>query len=603
MLEASLHDRYGGNMSRILRYSWIFGVSLVLLLPSLAAAQVPEFSSPAPGSILSGSTEEFTWSANGSGADQWWLYVGTIAGGADVYDSGNLGGLTAISVSGIPTDTSTIYARLWYRASGGGWQFIDASYTATLQVSLLTPAANSTLSGSSQAFTWTANGAPIDGWWLHVGTTLGASNEFYDSGFIASDLSVTATGIPTNGSTLNVRLWYRIGGNWQYTDTAFRAASIGSTPAITSPGAESTLTGASQTFQWSADGSVVDEWWLHIGSSYGGTDYLDSGSTALLSRTVNELPTDGRTLYVRLWFRAAGADWQHTDTTYAAATVAPPSIVTPAAGTPLGTDEITFTWTAHEAGVDQWWLEVGTSAGDASIYSSGNLGSGLTATVTGIPTDGTAVFVRLWYRAIGHTWLYVDTIYQSPLDVDIQPAPYANLSGSSELFSWTPANDVVEDWVLEAGSFPGGTNIFSSGHLGDTFSVTVTGLPTNGSTVYVRLWYRISGLWQYHDQVYLAASTDPAPGITDPAPGTTLSGDSATFTWTADGTTVDEWWLYVGSSLGGSDVYDSNSLGTNLSATVNGLPLDGRTLYVRLWFRASGGGWQYADVLYTAAGG
>ncbi len=35
-------------------------------------------------------------------------------------------------------------------------------------------------------------------------------------------------------------------------------------------------------------------------------------------------------------------------------------------------------------------------------------------------------------------------------------------------------------------------------------TVTVAGLPTNGNTVYVRLWSLINGAWQYIDYTYTA---------------------------------------------------------------------------------------------------
>jgi hypothetical protein len=79
-----------------------------------------------------------------------------------------------------------------------------------------------------------------------------------------------------------------------------------------------------------------------------------------------------------------------------------------------------------------------------------------------------------------------------------------------------------------------------------------------------------------------------APGPTNPIPGATLTDDTVTFEWTAAGTQVSLWWLYVGSRRGGRDLYDSGSLGTNLFETVPGLPADGRQLFVRLWYRRHG---------------
>jgi uncharacterized protein YfaP (DUF2135 family) len=81
-----------------------------------------------------------------------------------------------------------------------------------------------------------------------------------------------------------------------------------------------------------------------------------------------------------------------------------------------------------------------------------------------------------------------------------------------------------------------------------------------------------------------------------------LSGSSQTFNWSANGATVREWGIYVGSSLLIRYIHDSGTLGTSLSTTVNSLPTDGSTLFVRLWYRTSTG-WQSVDVQYNAASG
>jgi subtilisin family serine protease len=100
-------------------------------------------------------------------------------------------------------------------------------------------------------------------------------------------------------------------------------------------------------------------------------------------------------------------------------------------------------------------------------------------------------------------------------------------------------------------------------------------------------------------EALLSSST---PAITSPTPGSTLPGSTTTFQWTANGAPVLEWWLHIGSSPGSLDIFDSGSLGTQLSLTVNGLPTDGRQLFVRLWFRLPQG-WQAADFPYIAASG
>ena len=82
---------------------------------------------PAPTSVLTGSSVTFTWSA-ATGAAAYWMDVGTVAGGADLY-SQNVGLATTQTVTGLPTGGSTIYVRLW-SAIGGVWQYSDSTYKA-----------------------------------------------------------------------------------------------------------------------------------------------------------------------------------------------------------------------------------------------------------------------------------------------------------------------------------------------------------------------------------------------------------------------------------------------------------------------------------------
>ena len=151
-------------------------------------------------------------------------------------------------------------------------------------------------------------------------------------------------------------------------------------------------------------------------------------------------------------------------------------------------------------------------------YSSGSMGSGVSSrTATGLPTDGSTVYVRLWYK-IGGLWqsfVYQYTAYSGGGGVipDItSPVPYSTLSGSSETFNWTDNGTSVTNWWLWAGPcnsdvYGGcGQDYYNSGSMGSGTSYrAATGLPTDGSTVYVRLWYKIGGLWQSFVYQYTAS--------------------------------------------------------------------------------------------------
>ncbi len=83
------------------------------------------------------------------------------------------------------------------------------------------------------------------------------------------------------------------------------------------------------------------------------------------------------------------------------------------------------------------------------------------------------------------------------------PAPGSRLSGSQATFAWSPGQGAAE-YFFYVGTSKGGNNIYAAS-TGLNTSTTVRSLPTNGSTLYVRLWTRSGSTWQYTDYTYRAA--------------------------------------------------------------------------------------------------
>jgi serine protease len=98
-------------------------------LDVLSSHGTPEITDPVPGSTLAGATVTFTWRSNGAAVTEWWLYIGSSQGAADLLNSGPLGTQLSITVSNLPTDGRRLFVRLWYRIAGQ-WQFGDFPYLA-----------------------------------------------------------------------------------------------------------------------------------------------------------------------------------------------------------------------------------------------------------------------------------------------------------------------------------------------------------------------------------------------------------------------------------------------------------------------------------------
>ncbi len=555
----------------------------------------PEITSPAPLTELVSDSTTVTWEGIGHNVSEWWLYVGSTPGASDLYDSGSLGTATQTTVQGLPTDGRTLYVRLFY-SNGNGWPYVETQITAAdIEPVIPEITAPPTLPGSTLAMSWSDNGLPVDEWWLYVGSSPGAS-DLYDSGSLGTATETTVEGLPTDGRTLYVRLFYTSGNGWPYVDAQVTAADI--QPAIPEITAPATIPGSALGLSWSDNGTPVDEWWLYVGSTPGASDLHDSGSLGTATQTTVEgLPTDGRILYVRLFY-TSGNGWPYVDAQVTAADIQPvePEITAPAMipGPALG-----LSWSDNGTPVDEWWLYVGSTPGASDLHDSGSLGTATQTIVDGLPTDGRTLYVRLFYTS-GNGWPYVETQVTA---ADIQPvepeitAP-AMIPGPALGLSWSDNGTPVDEWWLYVGSTPGASDLHDSGSLGTAAQTVVYGLPTDGRTLYLRLFYSSGNGWPFVEAQVVAADIEPAtPEMTAPA---TLQGATLDLNWNANGTPVDEWWLYVGSTPGASDLYDSGSLGTATQTSVDGLPTDGRTLYVRLFY-SSGNGWPFIETEITAA--
>jgi len=229
----------------------------------------------------------------------------------------------------------------------------------------------------------------------------------------------------------------------------------------------------------------------------------------------------------------------------------------------------------------------------------------LSATVAGLPTDGRALYVRLWSET-GGNWTFHDYGYRAPTQGAMAvkaemstPAPGSTLTASTVTFGWTGGTGVTQ-YRLTLGTSAGASDLYATS-VGTSLSATVAGLPSNGSTLFARLWSLINGAWVFNDYTYTASlSTTTGPGqITTPPPASTLTASTVTFQWTG-GSGATDYWLYVGNTPQSNDVA-SVGAGATLSATVSGLPRDGRTLYVRLWSQINGT-WEATDYSYVAPG-
>jgi len=326
----------------------------------------------------------------------------------DIYANATAG--TSITVSNLPCDGSRLYVQLWSHI-GGTWppprQYTYTACSAATAV-ITDPPIGSALPAGPVLFKWMPV-ANADQYWLDVGNSLGVG-DLFGGATITAYQRISA--LPCDGRTLFVQLFTHAAGAWsapnRYTFTACSELRA----KLTNPANNSHFTTTSVNFTWSAGGAGTTGYWLDVGSAFGRGDYyaalLSSGTT---SYTVTTMPTNGTTVYVRLWTQIAGS-WQtpfdYTFTAYNDRA----RIVSPPGGTRLSTST-TFCWNPASVAAD-YWLDVGTSQGVGNVF--GNYVTGTCQTVS-LPTGNQPIWVRIWTRIpqTTGTWIYTETAYLGPI--------------------------------------------------------------------------------------------------------------------------------------------------------------------------------------------
>ncbi|MGB6687459.1 MAG: choice-of-anchor D domain-containing protein [Terracidiphilus sp.] len=275
------------------------------------------------------------------------------------------------------------------------------------------------------------------------------------------------------------------------------------------------------------------------------------------------------------------------------------ALKSPEEGSMLSGSSAKFSWTSG-TGATAYKLYLGTiGAGSYDLHNSGRITAN-SVIVNDIPKDGATIYVTL-SSEIGGKWESThSTLTEAVTPVPAaltSPASGSVLPGSSATFSWT-AGSGVTDYRFRLGTTAGSNNLYGSGTTKAT-SVTVTGLPTEGATIYGTLYSEIDGAWQSAPYTFVEAGTLVPAALMSPAPGSVLPGSSISFSWTP-GSGPTAYMLYLGTAAGSGNLYNSGSL-SGTSVTVAGLPTNGAMVYASLFSKVNGA-WQPASYTFMEAG-
>ena len=367
--------------------------------------------------------------------------------------------------------------------------------------------------------------------------------------------------------------------------------SIDLIPPTTTASLSGTLSGGTYYSPVAVTLSATDTGGSGVAHSY---YQVNGGATTTYTAPFTVSPLGSNT--VKYWSvdGAGNVETAHTITFNIGPALA--TILTPADGATLPGGSNTFTWNIG-SGATAYQLWIGTSGvGSSNIYYSGTITT-TSKTVT-IPAAGVKLYVRL-YSEIGGSWKSADYLYTESGTPAVLTAPKVGsvFTGTSETFTWNAGLGVTNYQLWLGTSGVGSSNLYNSGSI-TALTVTVTGIPAYGQTVYARLNSEIAGAWQSHDYTFTEEGT-PAV-LTAPKVGSTLGATNITFTWnTGEGVTNYQLWL-GSNGVGSSNVYNSGSI-TATTVVVPKIPGDGTTLYARL-YSETGGVWSSYDYTFVEPG-
>lgn len=427
-------------------------------------------------------------------AVSYYLYIGTTAGGSDVYASGEV---QATSASRQLLANTTYYLRIWTRKANNAWSYTDSVFTTgRLNAKVTSPANGATAvdPSSPTTITWTPV-SDASKYFLSIGTTKGGNNVFNSGDTLGTSASLQ---LGTN-STYYLRLFTVVGSSWYYEDSSFQTGT--GIAHLISPANGSTIDPTFPvTFTWNSISDALS-YSIYVGSSVGAGDIFNSGAITAASATAQL--TQNSTYYIRIsTTKSSGTLYQdYTIKSGALRAV----VTTPTNGnTNLDpTDPVPVNWTAV-SDANSYFLYVGTSVGANNVYASGQIQS--TAANVHLSPQ-TTYYARIWTQK-GSAWFYEDSSFASNGGRAKLTNPANNSTGVSPFvtISWTPIA-TADTYFLTIGTSPGAQDIYSSGDIPNSVSsIQPNGLIPN-STYYVRLYTITAGAWMFNDYSFSTGST------------------------------------------------------------------------------------------------
>ena len=554
------------------------------VFPTSQTANTSHLVSPANGQQNVPVNATFQWTTS-SGAQAYYLYVGTTQGAKDVVDTGAIQGTSYTMTKSLPPG-ATLWARVWTELFGF-WSYQgDITFTVSAVSGLTYPVNGQQNVPANTTFQWTTS--PIaQAYYLYVGTTQGAK-DVVNTRAIQGTSYTLKTPLPV-AATLWARIWTELNGVWSYQgDISFTVSALS---ALTYPASGQQNVPANATFQWTAS-PAAQAYYLYVGRTQGANDIVSTAAIQGTSYTVTTpLPT-GATLWARIWTKLNGVASYRGDISFTVSALS--ALTYPASGQQNVPANATFQWTTSPA-AQAYYLYVGRTQGANDIVSTAAI-QGTSYTVTTPLPTGATLWARIWTKLNGVANYQGDISFTvSALSALTYPASGQQNVPANATFQWT-ASPAAQAYYLYVGRTQGANDIVNTGAIQGTSYTVKTLLPT-GATLWARIWTELNGAWSYQCDISFTVSALSA--LTYPASGQQNVPASATFQWTAS-PAAQAYYLYVGTSQGANDIVSTAAIQGTSYAVTTPLPT-GATLWARIWTKLNGVASYQGDISFTVS--
>lgn len=261
------------------------------------------------------------------------------------------------------------------------------------------------------------------------------------------------------------------------------------------------------------------------------------------------------------------------------------TLIIPADGAILGrTNTAAFSYSG-----DSYRLVAGSTPGGSDYMDTGLVTDGSqSVALSGIPSDGSTVYLTLTSGTATDTatvTAHTEVSVPNPSISLITPNPGSTLSDNQ---TFTVNYSDAASWNIEIGTTSGGSDIASqTGLTGTSYTATI---PQSGDTIYVTVT-AVNGAYSDTDTATYIAPSVPAepPAILTMWPQTRSTISYTQWIAPTFNAATTEWRVYVGDSVGGTNLDDSGWLPVSQDRHGATTANDGSTVYVTVVARNSAG--------------